>query len=363
MQRKLIFGIVAVVASLAVWFGLTYLFHGRFIEHTDDAYVKADTAVIAPRINGYVSKVLVRDNQQVHTGDILATLADDDLRAALDQAKAVAMSRRAVLDGMAPSLAQQKQVIEAKAAALDSATAQQKLAAANLQRARDLRTNGSGSKQAYDAAVAAAAKADADVQSAEAALAAERSRLVVLDSTRQQTEADAKAAEAAERQAELNLSYANIRAPFDGVVGARTVQDGQYVRTGAQMMSVVRLPDVFIVANFKETQAAQMRRGQKVKVAIDAFPDLEMTGTVDSFSPATGSEFSLLPPENATGNFTKVVQRIPVKIVFDPAAEADAMKRLRPGMSVSVSIDIRDEGEGAQAALAPAPRPVEAAVQ
>ncbi len=181
----------------------------------------------------------------------------------------------------------------------------------------------------------------------------------MIESTRAQSQADYNSAVAALRLAQIDLEHTLVRAPFDGVVGVRTVQDGQYVRAGAQLMAVVRLPDVYVVANFKETQAGEMRRGQPVTIEIDAFPDVKFKGRIDSFSPATGSEFSLLPPENATGNFTKVVQRLPVKVVIDPDEEALAW--LRPGMSAVVNVDTREEGESVSAVLAPAPRPVEAA--
>lgn len=359
MRRYALFAAAAIVFGLAAYYGFTYLTYGQYIESTDDAYVKADTAAIAPRISGHVAKVLVADNQSVRAGDVLVSIDDADFRAALDQARAATASKAAGLKGVEANLVLEQKLIEAKVAAVDSALAQQKLAAAELQRARDLRANGSGSRQALDAAIAAAAQADAAVQSAVAALAAERERLIVLESSRIQAQADLDASAAALKQAELNLSYTLVRAPFDGVVGAKTVQDGQYVRAGAQMLAVVRLPDVYVVANFKETQAGEMRRGQEVAIKVDAFPDLKLSGRIDSFSPATGSEFSLLPPENATGNFTKIVQRLPVKVLIEGEAALRAL--LRPGMSVKVSVDTRSEGEGASATLAPAPRPVEAA--
>ncbi|BCW90661.1 Colistin resistance protein EmrA [Alphaproteobacteria bacterium SO-S41] len=359
MRRYALLTVAVIVACVAVYYGFTYFTHGQYIESTDDAYIKADTSAIAPRINGYVAKVLATDNQHVRTGDILVSIDDADFKAALDQAKAMAAAKAAALQGVEANLGLEAKLIEAKQAALNSALARQALATADLVRAKDLRASGSGSKQNYDAALAASQQADAAVQSAVADLAAERERLTVLESGKVQAQADLDAAKAAIKIAELNLSYTLVRAPFDGVVGAKTVQDGQYVRAGAQMMAVVRLPDVYVVANFKETQAGEMRRGQEVAVEVDAFPDLALKGKIDSFAPATGSEFSLLPPENATGNFTKIVQRLPVKVILE--GDANALALLRPGMSVKVSVDTRGEGEGAAATMAPAPRPVEAA--
>lgn len=357
-RRIVLLASAGVALALIAWFGFRYLTHGQFIETTDDAYVKADTAMIAARVAGYVAKVHVSDNQRVHAGDVLVSIDDADYRAALDQAKAQVASKKAALESLLAKLTLQSKLIASAEAKLDSARAEQKLAAANLARAQELRDAGSGSKQAYDAALAAARQADAAVLVAEAALDGERGQLAVLEGNRAQNQADLDASLAAQKMAELNLSHTLVRAPFDGVVGARTAQDGQFVRAGAQMMAVVRLSDIYIVANFKETQAGDMRRGQPVSVSIDAFPDATLTGHIDSFAPATGSEFSLLPPENATGNFTKVVQRLPIKIVLD---QGEALALLRPGMSAVVSVDLRGEGEGEQARLSPAPRPSETA--
>jgi len=353
---------VALIAICAIgYYGFTYFTYGQFIESTDDAYVKADTAAIAARVNGYVAKVHVGDNQTVEAGDILVSIDDADFQARVDQAKAVTAAKQAGLDGIAVKLSLEGKLIDAAQARLDSALADQKRAAADLARARELRASGSGSKQALDQAQADSSKADAAVASAVAAFEAEREQLSVIESTRAQLQADLDAAKAAEKLSDIDLEHTLIRAPFAGVVGARSVQDGQYVRAGGQLMAVVKLPDVYVVANFKETQAGEMRRGQIVSVSVDAFPDMELSGKIDSFAPATGSEFSLLPPENATGNFTKIVQRLPVKVLV--TGDAAALAMLRPGMSVTVAVDTRGEGEGAASVLAPAPRPVEAATR
>lgn len=361
MRRPALIAAAVLAVGMIGYYGFTYFTHGQFIESTDDAYIKADTAAIAPRINGYVAKVMVADNQTVAAGDVLLAIDDSDFKARLDQAKAATAAKQAALDGIAVKLTLEGKLIEAAQAKLDAAIADQKRASADLARARELRASGSGSKQALDQAQADSSKADAAVASASAAFEAEREQLSVIESTRAQLQADLDAAKAAEKLAALDLEHTLIRAPFAGVVGAKTVQDGQYVRAGGQVMAVVRLPDVYVVANFKETQASEMRRGQTVDISVDAFPDMELTGKIDSFSPATGSEFSLLPPENATGNFTKIVQRLPVKVVV--TGEAAALAMLRPGMSVKVEVDTRGEGDGAASVLAPAPRPVEAATR
>lgn len=359
MRRYALIALACVVVLAGGYYLVGYITHGRFIETTDDAYVKADTAAIAARVAGYVAKVHVRDNQSVKTGDVLVSIDDADFKASVAQAKAVSAAKTAALASADARLQLGLKLIEAAEAQVESAVADQKRAAGDLDRAKDLRATGSGSSQRYDSALADSRKADAAVASAMAALAAEREQLVVAETSRALAIADIDAANAALELAQLNLDHTLIRAPFDGVVGARSVQNGQYVRAGAQMMAVVQLSDVHVVANFKETQAGAMRRGQKVEIKVDAFPGVRLEGRIDSFSPATGSEFSLLPPENATGNFTKVVQRLPVKVVIDD--EAGLATLLRPGMSVLVSVDVRGEGEGAASVLAPSPRPVEAA--
>ncbi len=304
MRRPALIALAVVAVGLIGYYGFNYLTYGRFIESTDDAYVKADTAAIAARVNGYVAKVQVADNQTVQAGDILVSIDDADFQARVAQARASTAAKQAALDGIAAKLTLEGRLIEAAQAQLDSAIADQKRANADLSRARELRTSGSGSKQALDRAQADASKADAAVASAIAALEAEREQLAVIETTRAQLQAELDAAKATEKLATIDLEHTLVRAPFAGVVGAKTVQDGQYVRAGAQLMAVVKLPDIYIVANFKETQAGEMRRGQAVSVTVDAFPDMELHGAIDSFAPATGSEFSLLPPENATGNFT-----------------------------------------------------------
>jgi membrane fusion protein (multidrug efflux system) len=361
MRRPALIAVAVLAVGVIGYFGFNYLTYGQFIESTDDAYVKADTAAIAARVNGYVAKVQVADNQVVQAGDVLVSIDNADFQARVDQAKAATASKQAGLDGIAVKLSLEGKLIEAAQARLDSAMADQKRAAADLARARELRLSGSGSKQALDQAQADSSKADAAVASAVAAFEAEREQLAVIESTRAQLQADLDAAKAAEKLAAIDLEHTLVRAPFAGVVGAKSVQDGQYIRAGAQLMAVVRLPDVYVIANFKETQAGEMRRGQVVELSVDAFPDLKISGKIESFAPATGSEFSLLPPENATGNFTKIVQRLPVKVLV--TGDASALAMLRPGMSVKVAVDTRGKGDGEASVLAPSPRPVEAATR
>lgn len=353
MKRLVLSGIGLAVLAAAAWYGYGYMVHGRFIEATDDAYVRADMAPVAARIAGYVEAVPAAENQQVKAGDVLVTIEGGDFDTKVAQAEAQIAAKQAAIDAVAARLELEAQLIGAAEGRVAAARADVAQTAADLKRARELKDNGTGTQARLDAAIAAAAKAQAALESALAALAAEKEQVSVLETQRAQAVADKAQAEAAARQAALDKEHTTLRAPFDGVVANRAAEPGQYVRAGQQLMTIVPLPNVYVVANFKETQAGEMRRGQKVTVTVDAFPDKSFAGTIDSFAPATGSEFALIPPENATGNFTKIVQRLPVKILL----QADEnLTLLRPGMSVTAEIDVRDEGLGEAARLGALPR-------
>ncbi len=353
--RSLVLPLALVVATLAGgWYGYRYLTHGRFVESTDDAYVRADKAAVAARIAGYADAIAVADNQRVSRGDLLVSIEAGDYETKLAQARAVVASREAAVSAIDARLSIEAELVEAARARLASAKADVTRAEADLKRAEELRASGSGTAQRYDAAVAEARKARAAADSAAAALSAEEQQRGVLATQKAQAQADLAQAQAQLAQAELDLSHTRIVAPFDGVVANKSVEAGQYVRAGQQLMVVVPLPDVYVVANFKETQAGHMRRGQAVEVEVDAFEGKVFTGRIESFAPATGSEFALIPPENATGNFTKIVQRLPVRIALD--AHPD-LALLRPGMSVTASVDTRHEGLGPDSRLGALPRP------
>ncbi|WP_431861819.1 HlyD family secretion protein [Azospirillum sp.] len=338
--RKLILSGVAVIAlSGAGYGGWHWWTEGRFVESTDNAYVQSDISVVSPKVAGYVRDVRVAENQQVAAGDVLVVLDDRDYRAKVAEAEANVSAQKAALGSNEQKLVWQRTQIARAEAELASAEAERQRAAQAFNRTRSLASDNWTSRQALDTAEADLRKADAAVLKSRAALAAERDQIAVLEAAGAEIKAHMEQTSAALEAARNDLDNTVVRAGVDGVVGNRGVQVGQYARPGVQLLSLVPLPDVYVVANFKETQLADMRPGQKVQVKVDAFPGKALTGTVESFAPASGSKFSLLPPENATGNFTKVVQRVPVRIALPKDTELSGL--LRPGLSVVAEVDTR----------------------
>lgn len=338
--RRIALAGVAVAALMgAGYWGHGYWTVGRFEVSTDDAYVKADSTTIAPKISGYIGEVLVRDNEPVKAGQILARIDDRDFRVALDQARAdVAAARAAVVSKQAQLDAQQS-VIDTAKATIEVDKANQTFAEQDSERYTNLAKTGYGSVQNQQSAQARIDAARAATMRDTAALAAAQKQVDLIKADLAQAQATVAHDEAVQKQAELNLSYASIVAPVDGTVGNRTLRVGQFVQAGTQLMAVVPLAATYIVANFKETQLTDVKPGQKVEVEVDMFPGVKVAGHVDSLAPASGQEFALLPPDNATGNFTKVVQRVPVKIVLE--SDHNLAGALRPGMSVVPTINTK----------------------
>ena len=333
--------------------------HGRFDVSTDDAYLQADSTIIAPKVSGYVAKVLVTDNQHVAAGEVLARIDPRDLQDAFAEAKAeVAVGRQGIANLVA-QIALQHSVVAQAAAEETAARAALTYALENSGRYAVLARSGAGTIQSEQRAAAALIEAKAALRHDRAMTLAATQKIAVLETARAQAAALLDHAQAAARQAALNLSYTTITAPIAGTVGNRSLRVGQYVRAGTQLMALVPLRHVYVTANFKETQLTRARPGQTVDVAVDMFPDTVLHGRVVSLAPATGLEFALLPPDNATGNFTKIVQRIPVKIELD--AGTRLLGRLRPGMSVEATIDTESRPATAAARMAtsfpPATRP------
>ncbi|MET4684138.1 HlyD family secretion protein [Brevundimonas faecalis] len=338
---------LALIAGGVVWWQGKQRWEG-----TDNAFVQADTVLVSPRISGSVIEVLVKDNQRVEAGQVLARLDDADARAALAQAQANLAALEAAVTNVDARAEQEQATIAARAAAVTQAQAQAGLARAEVERYGRLADQGWVSQQRIETQRASAETARASVAQAQAALTAEQRTAAVLGSTRNQSVAAVEQARALVEQAQLTLDRTVIRAPVAGVVGARGVRVGQVVQAGGQMMSIVPVQDTYVVANFKETQVGRMRLGQEVEIKADAFPGRALVGHVDSFAPATGSEFALIPVENATGNFTKITQRVPVRIVVDRAASGDPIA-LRPGLSVEVKVDLKSRGGAAFADAQP----------
>jgi membrane fusion protein (multidrug efflux system) len=339
LRKLLLVGASVLALAGGGYFGWEYWTVGRFQVSTDDAYVKADSTTIAPKISGYIASVLVGDNEPVKAGDILAKIDDRDFRVALDQANADLDAAKAAVSTKLAALTAQQSVIAAAQATIAVDQATLTFAEQDAKRYSQLASSGYGSVQNAQQAASRLAGGRAAVARDTATLANATKQLDVLKAELTQSQATVARDEALQRQAALNLSYTTIISAVDGVVGNRTLRVGQYVQAGTQLMAVVPLSAAYIVANYKETQLADVRPGQPVAIAVDTYPGVTFAGHVDSIAPASGQEFALLPPDNATGNFTKVVQRIPVKIVLDPGS--DFAGELRPGMSVYPTIETK----------------------
>jgi len=343
LPRKVkIFSSVVIVAVVAA--GIFFRDHHESDasqQSTDDAYVRADFTLVAPRVNGQITRVLVDDHETVKAGQLLADIDDRDFQVAVQSAKAEVMAARAAMDSLRSQIRRQESVIQQTVATVKSDEASLELAKANAERYRNLSADGSGSRQESQ-------HADTDLKSQQAAL--ERDSAGV-DSARKQVsifQADLeKAASALERAkaslvaAELNLSYTKITAPIDGTVARRSVRQGAFVNVGTPLLAVVPLEKVYVEANLRETQLADIHPGQAALIRVDSLPGVIVKGHVESVSPASGASFAPVAPQNATGNFTKIVQRIPVRISIDPGQQAS--KRLRVGMSVQPTIEIGAE--------------------
>jgi membrane fusion protein, multidrug efflux system len=310
------------------------------LQTTDDAYLTADLTPLAAQVPGYVRRVVVRDFQKVKAGDLLVEIVEDDYSARVAQAAGNVAAAAAAIDTIhQQKVLQQASIAAAEAAIRASAADLTRYHLETLRQQALLATAIAGTRQAVEQAVDNEQRTAATLTVNKAQLAAQRQQMNVLDGQEMQARATLTVQRAALNLARINLGYTRITAPVDGMVGQRQVQAGQYVSTGTQVISIVPLPHVWVIANYKETQMTRIRVGQPARVTIDAFPHVMLHGHVDSWSPASGAQFSLLPPDNATGNFTKVVQRISVKIVLYPDPAIDDL--LRPGMSAIPTIDTR----------------------
>ncbi|MCK1388455.1 HlyD family secretion protein [Bradyrhizobium sp. 21] len=335
-----LFAVIVALAFVALatqrfdeWVGNTV------VQTTNDAYVRAELTRLASRVSGEVLTVGVTDFQRVKAGDLLIQIDPADYEAQVAQSDAAVAAAQAVLDNLANQIELQYATIAQAQAARLSAEALEVEARQEQERQQSLTQTESGTRQRFEQAVAGYAKAQADVRASRAVIAAQQHQLEVLQGTRKQRAADLEATKATLASAKLKLGYTKISAPFDGVVGERQVQPGDYVNIGTNLINVVPLPKVYVIANYKETQLTHVAPGQPVEITVDSFPREKLRGRVERIAPATGAQVALLPPDNATGNFTKVVQRIPVRIQFDD--NQPLLARLVPGMSVVTSIDTK----------------------
>ncbi|MBS0234901.1 MAG: HlyD family secretion protein [Proteobacteria bacterium] len=336
--RRLVFlgALIAAAISGGVYAGWEYWTQWRFEVSTDDAYVQADVVAIAPQVAGNIAKLFVDDNQHVKARQVLAIIDQSDFKAAVDQAEAGVAQAEAAIKTIKAQIAQQRAVISEAQATITSDKASEVYAEQNNKRFGTLATEGYGSVQDEQAAESEIASAKATVAKDEAALEAAQRQVATLDAQLTQSNATLEQNKAMLEQAQINLGYTTITSPVDGVVGDRTVRVGQYAQPGTELLAIVPLKKAYVIANFKETELANVHSGQPVTIAVDTFDDRTVRGYVGSLAPASGQEFALLPPDNATGNFTKIVQRIPVKIYIDP--NDPFAGRLRPGMSVIATI-------------------------
>jgi membrane fusion protein (multidrug efflux system) len=315
---------------------------GAVIQTTNDAYVRAELTRLSSRVAGEVITVGVKDFQHVKAGDLLVQIDPADYQAQVAQAEAGVAGAQAAFDNLANQVELQYATIAQGEAQQVSAQAQELEARQEQERQQSLAQTEAGTRQKLEQATAAYARAQADVKASRALIAAEHHQLEVLSGTKKQRAADIEAAKATLAAARLRLGYTKIIAPFDGVVGERQVQPGDYVNIGSNLINVVPLPDVYVIANYKETQLTRVKPGQLVEVTVDSFPNERLRGCVQRIAPASGSQFALLPPDNATGNFTKVVQRVPVRIALDKGQPL--LERLLPGMSVETRIHTDEAG-------------------
>jgi membrane fusion protein (multidrug efflux system) len=322
--------LVLVAARWDVWVG------ARVRQTTDDANVRGDITPLSAKVEGYVRSVAVTDFEQVKAGDLLIQIDDEDYQARVAQAEADVLGAEAAIENLKSRKTLQHAQIDEAESTIAATQADVERTKQESARQRALLSTTFGTPQRVEQAVADERRFEATLARNRAELEGQRREMAVLDTQESQLRAEAKAKRAALDLAKINLGYTRIVAPIDGMVGERGIREGQYVHAGTQIISVVPLQNVWVVANYKETQLTHVAIGQKAEMTIDTFPGTVITGHVDGISPASGSQFSLLPPDNATGNFTKVVQRIPVKVVPDPGGPLAG--KLRPGMSAIVTI-------------------------
>jgi membrane fusion protein (multidrug efflux system) len=341
--RTVLFIVLAVIAIVGIGYGIRWLVYGRYIESTDDAYLRADSVTVSPRVNGYIDQIYVIDNQNVKAGDPLVRIDLRNYKALLSQQDATVDARSADIEAAESQITQQEAAVEQARAQLVGAQANAKFARDESDRYKGLYEQGVETDERYQQAVNERNQTAAAVLGAEAGIKVAERQLVTLRSQMNQTHAQLEAAKAASNTARLNLDDTIVRASIDGRIGDKTAQVGQFVQAGTRLMSVVPVQDVYLVANYKETQVRRMHVGQKATVKVDAIGSEEIPGIIASFAPGTGAQFALLPPENATGNFIKIVQRVPVRIRLTPPK--DITNRLLPGLSASVDIDTRSDAQ------------------
>ena len=342
LAKRPVIWIIALVAIGAIaFYGYRWTAHDRFIVWTNDAYVRADVSVIAPAVEGHIERIAIAENARVTAGDVLLEIDPGNYKFAVDEARSRAATQRARIARIDRQIEARKSEIAQARAERDAAQAEAVRAAAELKRTAILKRRAFTSTKLLENARATAARAQAEIRRTEAMVSSALANVAVLEATRTEAERRADEMRVALARAERDLAKTKIRAPFDGVIGNLRAKQGQYVEAGTRLLALIPLDAVYVEANFKETQLARIRPGRSVEITVDAFNGDTLAGKVESIAPAAGSEFALLPPDNATGNFTKIVKRVPVRIKLSP--ETARRLPLRAGLSVVVSVDTREE--------------------
>jgi membrane fusion protein (multidrug efflux system) len=330
-----------IIGIVVLFFGLEWLLHGRFLISTEDAYLRADSVTVSPRVSGYIDEIYVKENQHVTAGQPLLHIDKRNYQDTLAQQSASVAARMADVDAADSQMHKQDAELAQSRAQLESARVKEKFANEQAQRYKTLRDQGADTEEKFAQFETERAQDAAAVAAAVASLRAAEGQLGVLNSQRKQAQAQLQSAQAQVNTAQQNLGDTELRASVDGIVGDDSARIGQFVQPGTRLMSIVPVSSVYLVANFKETQIKRMRVGLRAHFKVDAIGGQEIDAEVESFAPGTGSQFALLPPENATGNFIKIVQRVPVRLRVLPPKELAG--RLLPGLSVVVSVDTTHE--------------------
>ncbi|BDD68678.1 transporter [Sphingobium sp. TA15] len=334
----LLIAALALIGGGVLWF-IRFETFGKYQESTNDAYIQADSITVAPKVSGYVDRVFVEENQDVRAGQPLVQIDPRDYRAQAAQSVAQIDVARANAAGVVAQIAEQRAAIAQAEADLNAANANAAFAASEVERYRPLAASGAETRERLSELQNQAIQARARAAAARATLTSAQKRIATLQTQVRQAEAQGEAARAQLSAASTNVEATILRAAADGRIGDKSVRQGQFVQAASRLMTLVPKASLYVEANFKETQLGLMRVGQPVKIEVDALPGVELPGRVASIAPGTGAQFSVLPPQNATGNFTKIVQRIPVRIAV--SAGPETRKLLVPGMSVEVSVDTR----------------------
>jgi membrane fusion protein, multidrug efflux system len=338
-MKQLITSLILIIAFAGGgWKGFEWFKERQHYEHTDNAYLKVNTVLISPKAKGYITELHIDDNQSVKKGDILAVIDARDYQARLEMAEAQVLEAQSMVQNLHAIKNAQHASIATADAAVSAVEAKRQQITQDLHRFNALIERGSAPRQTLENIQSLSKQASAELRGSQAAVTAQQKQLTTFDSQISAAQAKVKQAQAQVELLKIDLENTKIRAPFDGVIGHRGVQIGALVEPGINLAYLLESNKIWLEANFKETQIENMKVGQPVKIEIDAYPDLIFTGKIDSFAPASGSEFSILPPENATGNFTKIVRRVPVKIIFD---ENEKLGLLKSGFSATANVQVK----------------------